>query len=104
MAELADALDLGSSGATRGGSTPLARTINIKELFTGQRDVSPCPFNLLPVLFRQVIIPGIAIHLLLFIHAAYFVCPIYNVQLFLNSQAFFSPKPCLLNVVNNPLP
>lgn len=27
MAELADALDLGSSGETRGGSTPPSRTI-----------------------------------------------------------------------------
>ncbi len=27
VAELADALDLGSSGATRGGSTPSTRTI-----------------------------------------------------------------------------
>ena len=29
VAELADALDLGSSGATRGGSSPLVRTILI---------------------------------------------------------------------------
>ena len=28
MAELADALDLGSSGVTRGGSTPPSRTNN----------------------------------------------------------------------------
>lgn len=28
MAELADALDLGSSGVTRGGSTPPSRTLN----------------------------------------------------------------------------
>ena len=29
MAELADALDLGSSGNNRGGSSPFSRTINI---------------------------------------------------------------------------
>jgi hypothetical protein len=32
MAELADALDLGSSEATRGGSTPSTRTIFLKTI------------------------------------------------------------------------
>ncbi len=31
VAELADAQDLGSCGATRGGSNPFARTIGIRE-------------------------------------------------------------------------
>ncbi len=35
MAELADAQDLGSCGETRGGSTPLSRTLLFSELRVG---------------------------------------------------------------------
>ena len=39
MAELADALDLGSSGVTRGGSTPPPRTFFINPWLTGAFDL-----------------------------------------------------------------
>src|SRR5437867_8458521 len=47
VAELADALDLGSSGSRRGGSSPPFRTFrNIEDMKTELTDVSECKKNL----------------------------------------------------------
>ncbi len=52
MAELADALDLGSSGSRRGGSSPPFRIEQLTD-FSGTRSGGPLVKNLVKEVFRN---------------------------------------------------